>query len=123
MFGTASSSSSQHQLDQWSRTHRAARGRNPASRQYADIGPFEPEMSREGLAYSAGSGEIPLETRENPLERAEAAGQQTMRMPVLRSARAGEAADLVRRSRSKISTRPKYCAKAPATTVRQFLLR
>jgi hypothetical protein len=43
----------------------------------------------------------------------EAASQQTMWMPVLGSA-GREAANAVGRSRSKISTCSKYCAKAPA---------
>jgi hypothetical protein len=43
-------------------------------------------VSHERDRDSAGRGEITPESMENPIERAEAAGQQTMRMAILRRA-------------------------------------
>jgi hypothetical protein len=56
-------------------------------RHHADIRPLELDVSHEGDGDRAGCGEITLETGENPFERAQAAGQQTVRVAILRRAR------------------------------------
>jgi hypothetical protein len=45
------------------------------------------DISRDRDGDSAGCGETPFELREYPIERAQAAGQQTMRVAILRRAR------------------------------------
>jgi hypothetical protein len=54
--------------------------------QHADIWPFELDLSRERDGDGAGCSEIALEAGENLIERAKAAGEQAMRVPILRRA-------------------------------------
>jgi hypothetical protein len=56
-------------------------------RQHADIRPLELDISCERDWDSAGCGEVALETGEYPIERAQAAGEQAMGVPILRRAR------------------------------------
>ena len=77
--------SPQYQFDQ---RPRRAEHRDPEIplRQHADIRPLELDISRERDRDSAGCGKIALETGENLIERAKAAGEQAMRVPILRRA-------------------------------------
>src|SRR5208282_5317364 len=52
--------------------------------QRADIGPLELNVAREPDRDGAGCGETALETGEDLIERAKAAGEQAMRVPILR---------------------------------------
>jgi hypothetical protein len=86
MFATASARPPQYQLDQGPGR---AEHRDPEIplRHHADIRPLELDVSHEGDGDRAGCGEITLETGENPFECAQAAGQQTVRVAILRRAR------------------------------------
>src|SRR5208282_3117294 len=81
--------------------------------QRADIGPLELNVAREPDRDGAGCGETALETGEDLIERAKAAGEQAMRVPILRRAGA-RSGGCRQRSRSRMSTCSKYWAKAPA---------
>jgi hypothetical protein len=52
----------------------------------ADIGPLELDIPRERDGDGAGRGETALETGEDLIERAKAAGKQAMWVPILRRA-------------------------------------
>jgi hypothetical protein len=77
--------SAQHQFDQ---RPRRTEYRDPEISlwQHADIRPLELDIAGKRNGDAARCGQIALETRENPIERAQTAGEQAMGVPILRRA-------------------------------------
>src|SRR5262249_62308033 len=76
---------SQHEFDE--RPGRAEdRPAEIPRRQHANVRPLVPEIASDPHGYRAGPGKIPLEARNDPPQRLEAAGQQAVRVAILRRA-------------------------------------